>query len=88
MLALFVDDSFLFGLATMEECRQVRNILFTYELASGQQVNLNKSVVFSKNVRMVEQEKLAAALGVQQVDKHERLFGAPHTCGSFKIRSL
>ncbi|XP_024200263.1 uncharacterized protein LOC112203536 [Rosa chinensis] len=73
---LFADDNFLFGTTIEEECQQFRNILHTYEVASGQRINLQKSeVVFNKNVDLDKQYQLAGLLGVQRVDKHERYLG-------------
>lgn len=47
---LFVDDSVLFGGATIEGASVLKSILQEYELSSAQSVNFTKStVVFSKN---------------------------------------
>ncbi|KAL6176158.1 hypothetical protein ACLB2K_052793 [Fragaria x ananassa] len=57
---LFADDSFLFGVATKEECQQYSNILHTYEIASGQRINLLKSsVAFSRHMDTGKQLHLA-----------------------------
>ncbi|PRQ44379.1 putative ribonuclease H-like domain-containing protein [Rosa chinensis] len=86
---LFADDSFLFGSATEEECQQFRNILYAYEIASGQRVNLQKSnVAFSKNVSMDRQLYLADILGVQRVDKHEKYLGLPTHVGRSKTAAF
>ncbi|XP_024200495.1 uncharacterized protein LOC112203810 [Rosa chinensis] len=83
------DDSFLFGAATEEECQQFRNILYAYEIASGQRVNLQKSNVgFSKNVSMDRQLYLADILGVQRVDKHEKYLGLPTHVGRSKTAAF
>lgn len=36
---LFADDAFLCCRATVDECRRLKSILATYELASGQAIN-------------------------------------------------
>ena len=49
---LFVDDSFFFFRANLDECHTMRQILECYEQDSGQEVNLSKSCIFfSSNVR-------------------------------------
>lgn len=42
---LFVDDSILFGEATVKGAENVRTILSTYEQAFGQVVNYEKSLI-------------------------------------------
>ncbi|CAN6542159.1 unnamed protein product [Malus baccata var. baccata] len=43
---LFADDSVLFCEATVEEARGVRNILNSYAVCSGQEINMLKSSIF------------------------------------------
>ena len=43
---LFTDDSLLFCPATPLECTSLLNILFTYEHASGQDINQQKTTLF------------------------------------------
>ncbi|XP_062015373.1 uncharacterized protein LOC133731938 [Rosa rugosa] len=82
---LFADDSFLFGTADEEECQHVHNILYTYEIASGQQINLQKSsVAFSRHLDLSRQLALAQILGVHCVDKHDRYLGLPTHVGRSK----
>lgn len=48
---LFADDCFLFFKATKQETQVMKNILRTYEEASGQMINYRKlEVFFSKNI--------------------------------------
>lgn len=73
---LFADDSYIFTHATVKDCKEVMAVLDLYERASGQVVNLQKSiVVFSKNIGKEEQLFLADYLGVQRVDLHDRYRG-------------
>ncbi|KAM1018306.1 hypothetical protein TB2_039772 [Malus domestica] len=82
---LFADDSLLFCRAIEAECHHISELLLTYKLASGQQVNLAKSeVCLSKNVKRAIQLKLANALGVQRVERHERYMGMPTLVGRNK----
>ena len=47
MMALFfVDDSLIFCRATREDCYSLENILQAYEIASSQQLNQEKTVLF------------------------------------------
>lgn len=48
---LFVDDSLIFSLASVQACREIQNVISLYGLTSGQLVNFSeRSVVFSKSV--------------------------------------
>lgn len=42
---LFVDDSLLFYLATVEKCQRLLHILETYEAALGQAINKQKNIL-------------------------------------------
>ena len=54
---LFVNDSFFFFEATIEECAVMKDILTHYECASGQSDNLHKSgIAFSTNVDVFASE--------------------------------
>ncbi|KAL6136612.1 hypothetical protein ACLB2K_061907 [Fragaria x ananassa] len=86
---LVADDSLFFGKATEEECQQYQNILYTYEIASGQRVNLQKScVAFSRHMNMDKQLELAEILGVERVEKHDRYLGLPTHVGRKKTASF
>lgn len=75
---LFADDSFIFARSTLQECYELKNLLQTYELASGQAVNLSKScVAFSVNVNEVDTQVLSDFLGMTQVNYHDRYLGIP-----------
>lgn len=50
LIYFFADDSYLFFRATVEEALCIKDCLNTYEIASGQQINLQKSSIqFSRN---------------------------------------
>lgn len=62
---LFKNDSFFFFRASSEECNTIKKILMTYEHASGQAINLQKSGVFySNNTEQTQKEALSTILGV------------------------
>ncbi|XP_037494490.1 uncharacterized protein LOC119370422 [Jatropha curcas] len=69
---LFADDSLSFFQANVFEASQVQSILYEYERASGQSVNLGKSgILFSPNVSMELELNISAILAV-----HNPLGGA------------
>lgn len=81
----FADDSFLFGEASMVECRNFQTLLKIYEQASSQRINLQKSsVAFSKNVAADVQSSLSSILGFTCVKEHERYLGLPIHIGRSK----
>lgn len=53
----FADDILLFYRATSEECNKIQNILFSYERASGQQLNRAKTTLFFLAPIQVENDK-------------------------------
>ncbi|KAL6185364.1 hypothetical protein ACLB2K_041498 [Fragaria x ananassa] len=74
----FADDSFIFSRAEERDMLCMKDIFVTYETMSGQQINYEKSSVsFSRNVPLWKQHDLAAVLGVQRVEKHEKYLGLP-----------
>lgn len=75
---MFADDCLIFARATVNDCSEIKRILNHYKEASGQCVNLRKSVVcFSRNVKREEQDRIVAALGVDLVDRHLSTLASP-----------
>lgn len=75
---LFADDSLLFANASVQACQEIQDVITTYGLASGQQVNFSKSsVVFSKNILDEDQVDMASRLSVPIVPVHEKYLGLP-----------
>ncbi|KAL0433253.1 UNVERIFIED_CONTAM: hypothetical protein Slati_2659600, partial [Sesamum latifolium] len=82
---LFADDTLIFCQASFEVMHYICRILGTLEAASGLQVNIEKSsVVFSKNILILDREALAYILGVHVVDKHVKYLGMPAVVGRSK----
>jgi hypothetical protein len=82
---LFADDCFLFFKANVNEAAAMKNILATYEAASGQAINFQKSEIFcSHNVIQVEQHNISDTLGVQAVLGTGKYLGLPSLIGRSK----
>ncbi|XP_058763304.1 uncharacterized protein LOC131636711 [Vicia villosa] len=64
----YEDDCFMLFKIVQKEAIEIKNILATYEEASGQSINLQKFELFrSRNVSTNIKNMLADTLGVQQV---------------------
>lgn len=82
---LFADDSLLFALANLREAESITLVLNSYQLASGQLVNLDKSEVsFSRNVPNNEQQMICDTMEVKIVTSHTRYLGLPVVFGRSK----
>ncbi|XP_071916173.1 uncharacterized protein [Coffea arabica] len=81
----FADDSLIFCKANGDEAGHIKAILECYGKASGQQVNINKSVVFfSKSTGSRKKEEVLQRLGgIQQVTQGKYL-GLPLVVGRSK----
>jgi hypothetical protein len=82
---LFADDSLLFARANLEEANSILHVLSTYQQASGQLVNLDKSEVsFSQNVLDVDKIMIRNRMDVKTVDTHSKYLGLPVVFGRSK----
>jgi hypothetical protein len=82
---LFADDCFLFFRANIVEAEVMKNILSTYEAASGQAINFQKFEIFcSRNVPNVVQMSVAECLGVNAVLGTGKYLGLPSMIGRSK----
>ena len=74
---LFADDCFLFFRAEEREAFVMKNILETYEKASGQAISLPKSeVYYSRSVSNPTQDSITSILGVRAVMGTGKYLGA------------
>lgn len=80
----FADDCILFGDASCEGARVVRDIIREYEMASGQRVNFDKSFIyFGANVSS-NVEDIINLLGVRMATNPEKYLGLPMMVGRRK----
>jgi len=79
---LFADDCFLFFKANEAQAHVMKNILATYELASGQAISLPKSEIYcSRNVPDGLKTTITNILGVQAVLGTGKYLGLPSMIG-------
>ena len=82
---LFTDDCFLFFKIDDNKVQVMKNILHTYELASGQAISLPKSeVFFSSVVPLSLKEIITNILGVRAVMGTGKYLGLPSMVGRSK----
>jgi hypothetical protein len=82
---LFADDCFLFFRANHNEAVVMKNILTTYEAASGQTINFQKSEIFcSRNVTQSDRDSIATTLDVQAALGTGKYLGLPSMIGRSK----
>uniref|UniRef100_A0A5B7BU37 Reverse transcriptase domain-containing protein n=1 Tax=Davidia involucrata TaxID=16924 RepID=A0A5B7BU37_DAVIN len=83
----FADDSLLFAGASEDQALEIARIISLYGSASGQQINLDKSVLsFSSNVLAGKREQLRHILGVSICSIHNKYLGLPSTIGRSKMQ--
>jgi hypothetical protein len=81
----FADDSLMFCRATKEEITHLNKIITTYQEASGQLVNMNKSeMMFSRHVRKEARDTIHHILPMQRVDHFSKYLGMPTHIGRSK----
>ena len=86
---MFADDSLLFCQATQTEGETIAQILQTYERASGQSINLDKSsVYFSSNTSDSQKQQIMRILGVKEVNRIETYLGLPTLVGRAKYHTF
>ena len=82
---LFADDSLLFCQASEKETQEVLEILKLYAKASGQCINMEKSLFyFSSNTSSHKRELIKAMLGVSEMERFEAYLGLPTLVGRSK----
>ncbi|XP_073137146.1 uncharacterized protein [Henckelia pumila] len=75
---LFADDSLIFFRASVEDCTSVKECLKAYELALGQLINFEKSVLsFSLNTSLALVDWIKTTLMIPVVQGHDVYLGLP-----------
>ncbi|XP_022841874.1 uncharacterized protein LOC111365549 [Olea europaea var. sylvestris] len=86
---LFADDSLIFCEANESTTSRLQALLSSYEDASGQQLNRDKtSMVFSANVSQDKQESIMALSNAPQVQQYDKYLGLPPMVGRSKTRAF
>ncbi|KAK6162202.1 hypothetical protein DH2020_002043 [Rehmannia glutinosa] len=81
----FVDDTLLYGHASIEEAKQIKFAITLFEQASGQRINFEKSgVLFSPNMDQSTAQQIAHILGIPIVASHGKYLGLPSVIGKNK----
>ena len=85
----FANDSLLFYRATIQECRNVMEILATYERVLGQRLNRDKTTLFfSKSTALDHQIQIMEELGVLELKQYKEYLGLPAMVGRYKKASF
>ena len=80
-----MDDSLLFCKASARQCVKLVQILNSYEAASGQKINVDKSsVFFSSNTTNDVKEEILSILGPMHCSQHRKCLGLPSFIGKSK----
>nr|XP_048322172.1 uncharacterized protein LOC125419733 [Ziziphus jujuba var. spinosa] len=76
------DDTILFTKATPNECLHIMHILRVYEHASGQRINLQKTVItFSPNMSQSIRDFVTQSFQLQNTSGHQKYLGLPSLLG-------
>lgn len=85
----FADDSYLFCKADPSETLKMKRLLETYDKASGQQVNRNKSSIFySSNVMDYNKHPISHILQMGEANAHSTYLGLSNVIGRNKSAML
>ena len=80
--SMFADDSILFCHATPGEVEVINEVLQIYANASGQCINMEKSLIyFSSNTQSSQREEIVSLLVVKEVECFEYYLGLPTLVG-------
>nr|XP_048334847.1 uncharacterized protein LOC125423747 [Ziziphus jujuba var. spinosa] len=78
----FADDTILFTHATPSDCQQILSILHLYERASGQKINMQKTVAtFSPNTPQSVRNIVFQEFQIERNCGHDRYLGLPSFIG-------
>ena len=84
-LLFFADDCLFFCKYTLEECHKIQSLLYFYEVASGQMINKEKTMLFfSKNTNAQTQDAIKEDLNVPAIQHYKKYLGHPSFIGRKK----
>uniref|UniRef100_A0A803PCK9 Reverse transcriptase domain-containing protein n=1 Tax=Cannabis sativa TaxID=3483 RepID=A0A803PCK9_CANSA len=82
---LFADDSYVYCKANTREAQHVIRLLNAYELASGQKINFEKSLVFfSRNTAVDVKDRLCSLMRLNEASENSFYLGLPCIMGRNK----
>ncbi|KAL0291509.1 UNVERIFIED_CONTAM: putative mitochondrial protein [Sesamum calycinum] len=82
---LFADDTLIFSQASSDSARHIKEILEIYRMASGQEINFQKSsVAFSKNCCEEAKRAIVLELEIRTENKMELYLGLPSRAARLK----
>jgi hypothetical protein len=85
----FADDSIMFCRATTDEANHMKQIISTYQQASGQLVNYSKSeLLFSKRVPSHMKATIHNILPMTMVENFSKYLGQPTSIGKSKTQTF
>ena len=83
---LFADDCYVYCAATISEAGYISDLLKEFQLASGQQVNFEKSLVFfSINTTLEVRNSICSLLHVSEANFGSYYLGLPNFLGKNKV---
>ena len=73
----------------MGECKRLLDLLGTYEAASGQSINRQKtSLFFSTNTKPEVRKVIQKMMGARVMANCEKYLGLPMVCGKSKVNTF
>ena len=70
----------------MGECKRLLDLLGTYEAASGQSINRQKSsLFFNTNTKLEVRRAIQQMMGARAMANCEKYLGLPMVCGKSKV---
>ena len=89
LICFFANDTLLFCRTELREVQIIQNLLWKYELASGQKINLGKTTLFFGNsISLLSKSAIKSLLGVPEIKEYECYLGLPAVVGKNRRASL
>jgi hypothetical protein len=85
----FADDSLIFCKANLLHWRRLTAILRTYEVASGQKLNQEKtSIFFSRNTSEIRRQEILEVSGIPVTQRYDKYLGLPALVGKSRTQAF